>query len=82
MICLVLICTFIQIGNTQPTFLDDDVDNQIENAFSNNYDSPMNDKTPFEDMYYHRKQSSPDNVQLDKRIIMLPRVGRRSVRST
>jgi len=78
MICLVLLCTFIQIGNTQPTIVDD----QIENAFSNNYDSPMNDKTPFEDMYYHRKQFSPDNVQLGKRLIMLPRVGRRSVRST
>jgi len=82
MICLVLLCTFIQIGNTQPTSVDDDIDDQIENAFSNNYGSAMNDKTPFEDMYYHRKQFSPDNVQLAKRIIMLPRVGRRSVQST
>jgi hypothetical protein len=32
-------------------------------------------------LYYQNKQYNPDNVQLAKRIIMLPRVGRRSVRS-
>ncbi len=31
--------------------------------------------------FYHNKQYNPDNVQLAKRIIMLPRVGRRSIRS-
>jgi hypothetical protein len=33
-------------------------------------------------LFYQNKQYNPDNVQLAKRIIMLPRVGRRSIEST
>jgi len=33
-------------------------------------------------LLYQNKQYNPDNVQLAKRIIMLPRVGRRSIEST
>ncbi|CAF1016728.1 unnamed protein product [Adineta steineri] len=87
MICFGLICTFIQIGNAQPIIIDDDdYQNQIENSFINNYAATINDRLisriPIEDFYYHKKQFNPDNVQLSKRIIMLPRVGRRSIRST
>jgi hypothetical protein len=89
MICLVLLCTFIQIGNTRSTFVDDNDDDedqiQIENSFVNNYPSindRLNGKSPLEDFYYNKKQFNPDDVQLIKRIIMLPRVGRRSIRST
>ncbi|UJR22418.1 hypothetical protein I4U23_025478 [Adineta vaga] len=88
MFCLVLLCTFIQIGNTQPTIAtaaDDEVQTQIENSFINNYASALNDrlngKLSYDDYYYHKKQFNPDSVQLAKRIIMLPRVGRRSIRS-
>jgi hypothetical protein len=81
MICLVLLCTFIQIGNTRSTFIDDDEDpTQFENSFINSY--LLNLKNPFEDIYYNKKSFNPDDTQLTKRIIMLPRVGRRSIRST
>jgi hypothetical protein len=86
MICLVLLCTFIQIGNTRSTFVDDDEDpSQFETSFINNYGSindRLNAKIPFEDFYYNKKPFNTDDVQLMKRIIMLPRVGRRSIRST
>jgi hypothetical protein len=86
LICLVLLCTFIQLGNTLPTLVDDDEDQtQVENSFVNNYgtvNDRLNGKIPFEDFYYHKKPFNSDNVQLAKRIIMLPRVGRRSIRST
>jgi hypothetical protein len=86
MICLVLLCTFIQIGNTRSTFIDDDEDpTQFENSFINNYASindRLNGKIPFEDFYYNKKPFNADDIQLTKRIIMLPRVGRRSIRST
>lgn len=87
MFCLVLLCTFIQIGSAQPSIVDDDdMQTQLENPFIDNYANGINDrvygKVPLEDYFYHKKQLNPDNVQLAKRIIMLPRVGRRSVRST
>jgi hypothetical protein len=82
----VLLCTFIQIGSTLPTLVDDDEDQaQMDNSFINNYATVadrLNGKIPFEDLYYHRKPFNSDNIQLGKRIIMLPRVGRRSIRST
>ncbi|CAF0767827.1 unnamed protein product [Adineta ricciae] len=83
---LVLLCAFIQLGSSQPTIVDDDeVQSQIDTSFLNNYANIINDrfngKIPVEDYYYHKKQFNPDNVQLAKRIIMLPRVGRRSVQS-
>ncbi len=87
MIYFVLFCTLIQIGCTRSTFVDDDEDqNPIENSLANNYVSlndRLNEKIPFEDYYYNnKKQFNPGDVQLTKRIIMLPRVGRRSIRST
>ncbi len=79
MICLMLLCTFIQISYTRSTFVDDDED---QNLFPNNYVS-VNGKYPFEEYYYNKKPiNHDDDVQLAKRIIMLPRVGRRSIRST
>lgn len=97
MICFVLLWAFIQISNTQPLLVDNDEDQyQVDNPFlSNNlltsgrfvrnylhgFDIP-------EHLYNHHqqqqllKQYNPDNVKLTKRIIMLPRVGRRSIRST
>ena len=76
----------MQLGHSQPTLLDDDEDQvQADNSFLNSYASlseRLNGKSPFEDFYYHKKPFNSENVQLAKRIIMLPRVGRRSVRST
>ena len=103
MICLVLLCTFVQISNTQPLLDDGDEDqNQIDNSLLNNYflapgqfgrnhhrgfDVPENSydhhrQQQQQQLFYQNKQYNPDTVQLNKRIIMLPRVGRRSVRST
>jgi hypothetical protein len=79
----VLLCTFIRIGNAQPTLIDDDEDQtQVDNSFINNYvagGNRLNGEIPLENFLYHKKQFNPDNVHLAKRIIMLPRVGRRSV---
>ena len=70
----------MQIGNAQPILADDDEDQtQIENSFLNNHNR-LNDENAFADFYYYRKQFNPDDIQLTKRIIMLPRVGRRSIR--
>jgi hypothetical protein len=86
MICLVLLCTLIEIGHTRSAFKMDDEDQlHKENPFINNHASlndRFNGKIPVEDFYYNKKQFSPDDVQLAKRIIMLPRVGRRSIQST
>jgi hypothetical protein len=98
MICCVLLCTFVQIGSTQPLLDDDDdVQAQVDSTVLNNYAAALgrygsNYPRAFnipENFYDHRqqqlfyptKQYNPDNVQLAKRIIMLPRVGRRSIRS-
>lgn len=81
-----LLCAFIQFGNARSTLTDDDEDQaQVENSFINNYASindRLNGKIPFEDFYYNKKPLNSDDVQVMKRIIMLPRVGRRSIRST
>ncbi len=85
MICFVLLCTFIQYSNTQPLFNDDNDADQIQmyDEILNNYltgSGRFNNPESSDDYYYHQnKQYEPDNIQLAKRIIMLPRVGRRSI---
>jgi hypothetical protein len=71
-----LLCICIQISHTRATYPDDDDDDQ--NLFANNYIAFNNGKNPFEEYYYNKKPINHDDVQLAKRIIMLPRVGRRS----
>ncbi|UJR26669.1 hypothetical protein I4U23_007986 [Adineta vaga] len=91
MICLVFLCTFIR---TQPLFAadadDDDQQAQMENFFFNNY-ADLEGQYPYPGslINYHQERLShpkqayhPDDVHLAKRIIMLPRVGRRSVQPT
>jgi hypothetical protein len=82
MICFVLLCTFIQYSNTQPLLNDDnDADQtQLYDEILNNYLSGsgrFNIPESFYNYDHHQnKQYYPDNIQLAKRIIMLPRVGR------
>ncbi len=95
MIYFVLLCTFIQYSNTQPLFnvINDDNDDptQAYDDMLNNYISQSNRLNIPENLYnyyqqqqlvHQNKQYHPDNLHLAKRIIMLPRVGRRSIRST
>lgn len=73
------------------TQLDDSLLNTyiaIPGRFSNynhhQFNIPQNfyDDHQQQESYYRNKQYNPANVNVFKRIIMLPRVGRRSVRST
>jgi hypothetical protein len=94
MVCFGFLCIFVQITNTQPLVDDDDerptqfydptFNNYIVRSgrFVNNNPYRLNIPENLYDYYQQNKQYNPDNVQLAKRIIMLPRVGRRSVRST
>lgn len=96
MICFAVFCTFVRISNTQPLFdNDDDGQTQVYDPFFNKYiveSGRFARNTPYrlnipESLYaYHQQQQqqqfNPNNLQLAKRIIMLPRVGRRSIRST
>ncbi|CAF1448994.1 unnamed protein product [Adineta ricciae] len=91
LICVIFLCTFIR---TQPLFasnIDDDEQAQIENFLLNNYADMADRYYPTSDKFLDYNQQrllSPkqayhsDDVHLAKRIIMLPRVGRRSVPST
>ncbi len=90
MICFLLLCTFIQYSNTQPLLNDDNDEEQtrIYDEILNNYIPRQGQLNIPESLYnyHHRqqlfpqnKQYHPDNLQLAKRIIMLPRVGRRSI---
>ncbi|CAF0850432.1 unnamed protein product [Adineta steineri] len=93
MICFVFLCTFVRISSTSPVYADDDEDQaSVDNTFLNNYavasgrfhipENLNNYHHHQQHKFYQNKQDNPDNVQLSKRIIMLPRVGRRSIRST
>jgi len=96
MICLVLLCTFAQIGHTQPMLIDDDDElAQFDNSLVNNLAAGRYGNFPYDFNMPHalrhrlqqqishlnKQQQNPDGIDLTKRIIMLPRVGRRSVRS-
>ena len=76
-ICLVLVGTLIEISHTRSTAIDDNAD---ENSVMKNYFS-LNDHLtqpiPFDNDFY-----PIDDFRLNKRIIMLPRVGRRSIQTT
>ena len=88
---MVFLCTFIR---AQPLFafnIDDDEPAQIENLLLNNYADMAGRYYPTSDKFldynqqrlFNPKQAyHSDDVHLAKRIIMLPRVGRRSVPST
>ncbi|CAF1206777.1 unnamed protein product [Rotaria sp. Silwood1] len=86
MIGLVLLCALIRISDTRPTFIDDEQGpNQIDDSFINNYaaiNERLHNAIPLEDFYNLKNLFDYDNVQLAKRLIMLPRVGRRSIRSS
>ena len=88
LLCLVLVCTWIQVGLTQPaSFVDNDEDQvNLEKSWINNYPALLNTRfngqLPLDDYFYHQKPFNADHPALAKRLIMLPRVGRRSVRST
>ena len=72
-----LLCTFIHYSHSRSTYPDDNEDQAL---FPNNY-VRWNGKAPLEEYFHHKKPINPDDIQLAKRIIMLPRVGRRSVAS-
>ncbi|CAF1074427.1 unnamed protein product [Rotaria sordida] len=83
---LVLLCALIQISDTRPTLIDDEQGpSQVDHSFINNYgdiNERLHDEIPLEDFYNLKNLFDYDNVQMAKRLIMLPRVGRRSIRST
>jgi hypothetical protein len=97
MICFVLLCTYVRISSTQPLLNSDDDEDQAEvyEPFLNNLIiksgrfPPNNPESLYDyheeqqpQLFHQNKQYHPDNLQLAKRIIMLPRVGRRSIRSS
>lgn len=88
LLCLALFCTWVQVGLTQPSgFLDNEEDpTNLEKSWINNYpallNTHFNGQLPLEDYFYHQKPSNAEHSALAKRLIMLPRVGRRSVRAT
>jgi hypothetical protein len=83
----VLVCTWVQVGLAQPSsFVDNDEDQaNLEKSWINNYPALLNTRfngqLPLDDYFYHPKPLNADHSALAKRLIMLPRVGRRSVRS-
>ena len=77
MICMMLLCVFIQISQARSTYPDDD---EVQNFYLS-LNNRFNGKYPLEDDYFNKKTIDHDEVNLAKRIIMLPRVGRRSVPS-
>ncbi|CAF1292820.1 unnamed protein product [Rotaria magnacalcarata] len=83
---LMLLCTFIHISSSRPAFIDDDISLvQPDNAFIHNYvptNEPLHNDIPYDDSYYPNKLANHDTMHMAKRIIMLPRVGRRSFQST
>jgi hypothetical protein len=72
---MILLCVLIQISQARSTYPDDDEDQNIYLALNNHF----NGKYPFEEDYYNKKPVNHDDINLAKRIIMLPRVGRRSI---
>ena len=93
MICFVLLCVLIQFSQSQPLLngYADDERAQIYDQLLTNYlvgsNRAWKSNLPESIFDYQQQQQqrteayNPDTVQLSKRIIMLPRVGRRSVRS-
>ena len=83
-ICFVLLCTLISYSSAQPIFNSDE-DDQMQ-VYDDIYNSPIpkNFYDYHQRQFWHlnKPQYRPDGLQLAKRIIMLPRVGRRSIRST
>ncbi|CAF3270616.1 unnamed protein product [Rotaria socialis] len=83
---LMLLCTFIHISSSRHAFID--VDASLvppDNAFIYNYavsNELLDNDIPYEDSYYPNKLANHNIMRMAKRIIMLPRVGRRSVQST
>lgn len=85
MICFVLFCTLISFGQTQPVFNNDEDDQMqvYDDIYASHIPRNFYDYHPSRGFFQlNNQRDHPDGLQLAKRIIMLPRVGRRSVRST
>lgn len=85
MIYSVLLCTLISFGQTQPVFNSDEDDQMqvYDDIYASRIPGNFYDYHPSRGLFRWKNQADhPDGLQLAKRIIMLPRVGRRSVRST
>lgn len=76
-----LLCTLIQICYTQLMyFYDDNGLIRIHDTYFKNYafpGEPFNDELFLNTIYFPKKRSNDDTIRFMKRLIALPRVGRR-----
>jgi hypothetical protein len=85
LMCLMLLCTWMSVVHAQPTtFVENDDDQaNLEKSFINPYPAMLharlNADSALDDLLYHSKSYNAEQLPLAKRLIMLPRVGRRSV---
>lgn len=83
MICLAFLCTFVRLGSAQPLLaaVSDNDQVRLENFLLNRY-AGLSGRFANDEHHYPRlSHVNLDDVHLAKRIIMLPRVGRRSIPS-
>lgn len=76
-----LLHVFIQLSYTKPIyFSDDNIPVQTDGTFLENYafvNEPFKNEILLDDVYYPEKRTHDDTIHVIKRVIMLPRVGRR-----